>query len=101
MDDSEDCSYGRLVIDSFIVTTSLMHYVLCRVYGKISNHPDDSAPTTAQIWRPVISGFPLLKSPLKGKKLQTIDEIQEKTMGAADGDWENCVRSQGAYFGGD
>ena len=45
--------------------------------------------------------FPKLKSPLKGKKFQTIDGIQENTMGAADGDWENCVRSHSAYLEGD
>ena len=43
--------------------------------------------------------FPKLKSPKKGKRFQTINEIQENR--AADGDWENCVRSQGAYFEGD
>ena len=45
--------------------------------------------------------FPKLKSPLKGKRFQTIDEIQGKYDGAADGDWENSVRSQGVYFEGD
>ena len=45
--------------------------------------------------------FPKLKSPLKGKRFQTTNEIQEKNDGAADGDWENRVRSQGAYFEGD
>ena len=45
--------------------------------------------------------FQKLKSPLKGKRFQIFDEVQENTMGAADGDWENCVTSQGAYFEGD
>ena len=40
--------------------------------------------------------FPKLKSPLKGKGFQFIDETWENR--AADGDWENCVRFQGAYF---
>ena len=30
--------------------------------------------------------FPKLKSPLKGKRFQTINEIQKNTMGAAEGD---------------
>ena len=38
---------------------------------------------------------------LKGKSFQATDEIQEKNDRAADGDWENYVRSQGAYFEGD
>ena len=35
--------------------------------------------------------FPKLKLPLKGKRSQIINEIQE-----TDNNWENCVRSQGA-----
>ena len=42
-----------------------------------------------------------LKSPLKGKRFQTTVEIQENLLGAANSDWENCVRSQGADFEGD
>ena len=60
--------------------------------------------------------FPKLKSPLKGKKFQTIDEIQENTMGQLMviptkdfveylEQWKKCrenfVRSQVAYFEGD
>ena len=44
--------------------------------------------------------FPKLKSPLKGKRFQTINE-SGKYDGAADGNWENCVRSQSAHFEGD
>ena len=71
-------------------------------FGETSNHPvtqphyhPDLAP--CDFWL-----FPKLKSPFKGKRFQTIDEIQERKYdSAADGDWENCVRSQGAYFEGD
>ena len=45
--------------------------------------------------------FPKLKSPLKGERFQTVHEIQENMTGQTDDDWENCVRSQGAYFEGD
>ena len=60
--------------------------------------------------------FPKLKSPLKEKRFQTVDEIQENTMGKlmvipkkdfaeCFEKWErrreNCVRSQSAYFEGD
>ena len=45
--------------------------------------------------------FPKLKSPLKGKRVQTTNERDSgKYNRAADGDWENCMRSQGAYFEG-
>ena len=45
--------------------------------------------------------FPKPNSPLKRKRFQTISEIQENTMGQLNGNWENCVRSQVAYFEGD
>ena len=45
--------------------------------------------------------FPKLKSPLKGNRFQTGWWDSGKYNGAADGNWENCVRSQGAYFKGD
>ena len=59
--------------------------------------------------------FPKLKSPWKGKRSQTIDEIQENMTGQLMAIttkefaecfeqwkrcWENCVRSQAAYFEG-
>ena len=37
--------------------------------------------------------FPKLKSPLKEKRFQTVDD-SGKYNGAANGDWENCMRSQ-------
>ena len=60
--------------------------------------------------------FPKLESPLKGKRFQTIDEIQENTMRQLmviltkdfaecfqqwKRHWENCMRSKGAYLEGD
>ena len=44
--------------------------------------------------------FPKLKSPLKGK-IPGHQWDSGKCDGAADRDWENCVRSRGAYFEGD
>ena len=46
--------------------------------------------------------FAKLKSSLKGDRFQTVDEIDSgKYDRSADGNWENCVKSRGAYFGGD
>ena len=60
--------------------------------------------------------FPKLNSPLKRKRFHTVDEIQENMIGQLMAIptkdfagcfeqwrrwWENCVRSQGAYFEGD
>ena len=49
-------------------------------FGKISNHPDDS-PYSPDLVPCDIWLFPKLKSPLKGKRFQTIDEIQENMTG--------------------
>ena len=79
-DDSEGHSSGQLLIGSFIMTMHLlMHHVCAEFFGETSNYPGDSAPPTPSpnmvpndYWL-----FPNLKSPLKGKRFQTIDEIQE------------------------
>ena len=88
---------------SFIRTMHLlMHHVSCRVFWwnikwpRWLHAPYSSDLTPCDFWL-----FLKLKSSLKGKRFQNIIEIQEKTMGKADGDWESCVRSQGAYFEGD
>ena len=71
-------SYEWLVIGSFIMTTSLlMHHVLCRVFWQNSkSHPYRPDLVPCDFWL-----FPKLVSLLKGKKFQTVDEIQENTMG--------------------
>ena len=62
LDDSEGCSYGWLVIGSFIMTTySLMHHVLCRVFCETSNHPDDSAPLQPRFGTLWLLAFPKTK----------------------------------------
>ena len=58
LDDSKGCSYGQLVIDSFITTTHpLMHHISCRVLWQNIKSPRWLSPTTAQIWHPATSGF--------------------------------------------
>ena len=92
----------------------LLHHVLCRVFLAKHQITQVTQLPTAQIWCPVTSVFfPKLKSPLKGKRFQTIDQIQENTTGQLMSIptkdfaecfeqwkrcWENWVRSQGAYF---
>ena len=78
------------------------------VFGETSNHPGDLAPLQPRFGALQLLAFPKLKSPLKGKRFQTIDETQEKMgqlMAIPTKDfaesfeqwkrlWENCVRSQ-------
>ena len=69
-------------------------------FGKTANQPGDSAPLQPR--------FGVLQL-LTFHKTQIVFEMEEisdcrwdsgKYDGAADGDWENCVRSQGTYFEG-
>ena len=79
---------------SFIMTTCLlMHHISCRDFWQ-NIKLGDSAPLEPKFGTLRLK----LKSPLKGKRFQT---DSRKYDGAADGNWENCVRSQGAYFEGD
>ena len=99
----ESPHYGQLVVGSFIMTMLLfMHRVSCRVF--LTKH--QITQVTQPHYSPYLVPcnfwlFPKLKSPLKGKRFQTIYEIEGKYNEAADGDWENCVRFQGACFEGD
>ena len=83
LDDSEGCSYGQLVIGSFITTVHpLMHHVshaeFLAQYQIIQvtqpRYSPDLAPCNFYL-------FPKLKSPWKGKRFLAIHEIQENTMG--------------------
>ena len=79
-DDSEGHSYGQLVIGSFIMPAHASHLVQSfLVKHKITQvtqlpYSPDLAP--CNFWL-----FPKLKSPLKGKRFQTINEIQENMTG--------------------
>ena len=70
-------------------------------FGKTSNHPGDSASL-----QPIFGVLQLLAFP-KTKITFEMEEISDhrwgsgKYDGVVDGDWGNCVRSQGTYFKGD
>ena len=70
-------------------------------FGETWNHPADSAllqPRFGTLW---LLFFPKTKITFEREKISDHRWHSRKYDGAADGDWENCVRSQGAYFGGD
>ena len=82
-DDSKGHSYGRLVVVSIITTTCLlMQQVLCRVFwwniksSRWLGHANSPDLVPCDFWL-----FPKLKSPLKGKRFQTISETQENKVG--------------------
>ena len=101
-DDSEGRRYGQVLIGSFITTTHpLMHHISCRGFDETSNHPGDSAslqPRFGTLWH---LGFSKTKITFERDEISDHWWYLEKYNGAADGDWENWVRPQGAYFGRD
>ena len=72
------CSYGQLVIGSFITAhaSHLMQSVLAKhQITQVTQPPYSPDLVPSDFWL-----FPKLKSSLKGKQFQTIDEIQENTV---------------------
>ena len=68
---------------SFIMTMCLLTYhVSCRLFWQNIKSPMWLGPPTTRLVPCDFWLFPKLKSPLKGKRFQTIDEIQENTMGS-------------------
>ena len=101
-DDSKGCSYGQLVIGSFITTICpLMYYGSCRVFWWNIKSPRALSPTTAQIWHAGLLAFPKTKITFERDEISNHWWDSGKYNRTADGDWDNCVRSQGAYFEGD
>ena len=76
----------------------LMHHVSCRVFGKTSSHPGDSAPLQPRFGTLWLLAFPKTKITFEREKTSDHRWGSRKYDRAADGYWENCVRSQGPYF---
>ena len=99
------CSHqlSQLGIGIIITTNSTCTHAshLMQCVGETSNRPGNSAPV-----RPWFSVLRFLIFP-QTKITFEMGEISDRRWdsgnyaGTAVGDWENCVRSQGAYFEGD
>ena len=103
----------------WLATLSQQHAHSCTTFvqfvGKTSNPPRWLKPPTAQIWCPVTSGFSQNSTHLwKGRDFRPwmrFRKIWGQLMAIPTNDfqcfeqwkshWENCVRSQSAYFEGD
>ena len=71
-------------------------------FGKASNHPGDSAllqPRFGILW--LLLAFPETKTTFEREEISDHHWDSGEYSGAADGDWENCLRFQGACFEGD
>ena len=87
----------------WLTALSLQHAYLCimscaELFGETSDYPGDSAPL-----QPRFGALGLLAFPKTEITLEISDHWWDsgKYNGAVDDDWENCVRSQGAYSEGD
>ena len=70
-------------------------------FGKTSNHQVTQHLPIAQISALWLLAFPKIKITFERGEISDHWWDSGKYSRAADGDWENCVRSQDAYFEGD
>ena len=90
------------MIGSFFMTMCLlMHHISCSFFCKTSNHPGDSAPRKPRFGALWLLVFPQTKIIFEREEISNRLWDSGKYHGAADGDWENCVKSQDVYFEGD
>ena len=76
-------------------------YLLQRFFGKTSNHPGDSGPLQPRFGTLWLLVFPKIKITFEREWIAHHQWDLRKYNRTADGDWETCVRSQGAYIEGD
>ena len=70
-------------------------------FGKTSNHPGDSASLQPRFGTLQLLTFPKTKTTFEREEISDHPWDSGKYDKAVDGNWENCVRSQGAYSEGD
>ena len=72
-------------------------------FGETSNHPGESAPLQPRFGALWLLAFPKAKITFEREEISDHgwDSMGRKYNRAADSDWENYVRSLGAYFEGD
>ena len=101
-DDLESRSYGQLVTGGFLMTTHpLMHLASYRVLGGNIKSSRWHSPLQTRFGALWLLAFPQTKITFEREEISDHQWVSGKLDRAADGDWENCVRSQGAYFEGD
>ena len=70
-------------------------------FGETSNHPGDSTPLQPRFGALWLLAFPQIKITSERGEVSDPWWNSGKYDREADDDWENCVRSQDAYFEGD
>ena len=71
------------------------------VFGETSNHPGDSDPLQLRFGTLWLLALPITKITFESEQISDCQWESGKDDGAAIGDCENCVRSQGTYFEGE
>ena len=79
----------------------LMHHVSCSFLAKHQITQVTHSPLQPRITALRFLAFPKTKITFAREEISDHWWDSEKYNEAADGDWENCVRPQGAYFEGD
>ena len=69
-------------------------------FGKTSNYPGDATPLKPRFSALCNLAFSKTKVTFEREEISDCQWDSEKSNRAADGNWENCVRSQGTYFEG-
>ena len=70
-------------------------------FGKTSNDPGVSAPLQPRFGALQLLAFLKTKITFEREEISNCQRNSGKYDGAADGDWENCVRAQDTYLEGD
>ena len=70
-------------------------------FDETSNPPGDSAPLQPRFGTLRLLAFPKTKVIFEREEISDLPWDSGKYDGVTDGNWENCVRSRGAYFEGD
>ena len=100
--DENGYSYGQLVIGSFITTTyPLVQHIWCRIFSRNIKSPRWLSPLQLRFGTLQLLAFPKTKIIFEREEISDCWWGSWKYDGAADGDWENCVRSHGTYLEGD
>ena len=90
----------------WLAASSQQHVCSCiashaEFFGKTSNHPGDWAPLQPRFGALLLLAFPKTKITFEREKISESPWDSGKYNGSIDSDWENCVRSRGAYLEGD
>ena len=78
------------------------HITSCaEFFGETSNDPGEWVSLWPRFGGLRLLTFPQTKITFEREEISDHWQDSGKYNGAADGDWENCIRSQGTYFEGD